>query len=259
MSDSFLSPPSLTWTAPLRWLRLGAKDLWRNPRPGLMHGAALAFFGALLVGVARDQFWWLVGAFTGFLIVAPVLATGLYTVSRAAERGQKVCCAEVLALWASRDRRLVTFGLLLGLAGTGWVLTSAGLITLWADVPIRKPADFFRYVVLQPQLGLFEAWVLLGALLAAPVFASSVITLPMLVDRPVSVWAAVKHSWRVVADQPVVMAVWALVIAVLVGFGFATFLLGLVGVVPWLGHASWHAYRDLVPRVPVVKDQGVRV
>jgi uncharacterized membrane protein len=259
MPDSFHPSPTLTWTAPLRWLRLGAKDLWRNPSPGLMHGAALALFGAVLIAVAREQFWWLVGAFTGFLIVAPILATGMYAVSRAAEQGQRVGCSDVLALWASRDRRLVTFGLLLGLAGTGWVLTSAGLITLWVEVPIRKPADFFRHVVLQPHIGLFEGWVLLGSLLAAPVFASSVVTLPMLVDQPVPLWRAVGHSWRVVAEQPLVMAIWALLIVLLVGFGFVTFLLGLVGVVPWLGHASWHAYRDLVPRTPEPALHGARV
>ncbi len=252
-----LEAAPLTWSAPGRWLRLGASDLWRNPKPGLMHGAIVAVFGGMLLGLAHDQFWWLVGAFTGFLIVAPILATGLYAVSRAAERGQTVCCKEVLAVWASRDRRLVGFGVLLALAGTGWVLTSAGLITLWAEAPIRKPVDFVRHVVMRPELGLFEVWVLLGALLAAPVYASSVITLPMLVDRPVPLWTAVACSWRVVADQPVVMAVWALTLAVLVALGFATFMLGLVWVIPVLGHASWHAYRDLVPNTPRDEQPGM--
>ncbi len=241
------SVKALTLAAPFRWLRLGAGDLWRNPLPGLMHGFLLAVFGAVLLAVAHDQFWWLAGAFSGFLIVAPVLATGLYAVSRAAEREQKVSISEVLAIWASQDKRLVSFGLLLGLAGTGWVLTSAGLITLWAEAPVQKPEDFLRNVVLQPNMGLFEVWLLLGTLLAAPVFASSVITLPMLVDQPVGLWCAVKRSWRVVADQPTAMALWALLIVLLVGLGFATFLVGLVVLVPWLGHASWHAYRELVP------------
>jgi uncharacterized membrane protein len=241
------SVKALTLAAPFRWLRLGAGDLWRNPLPGLMHGFLLAVFGAVLLAVAHDQFWWLAGAFSGFLIVAPVLATGLYAVSRAAEREQTVSISEVLAIWASQDTRLVSFGLLLGLAGTGWVLTSAGLITLWAEAPVQKPEDFLRNVVLQPDMGLFEVWLLLGTLLVAPVFASSVITLPMLVDQPVGLWSAVKRSWQVVADQPTAMALWALLIVLLVGLGFATFLVGLVVLVPWLGHASWHAYRELVP------------
>ena len=236
---------AVTLRSPLRWLALGWADLWRNPLPGLMHGLLIAAFGGVLLWAARDRFWLLAGAFSGFLIVAPVLATGLYTVSRAREAGRSVGLAEVLALWRSGDGRLVRFGLLLGLAGTGWVLTSAGLITLWSPVPIQKPLDFLRHVVLEPRLGLFEAWLLLGALLAAPVYASTVVALPLLVDTPLPVGQAVAQSWRAVASHPGPTAVWAVLIVVLVGVGMLTALLGLVMTIPLVGHASWHAYRDL--------------
>lgn len=231
--------------SPLRWLALGARDLWRNPRPGLLHGFLLSLFGLILLLALRNQFWWLVGAFSGFLIVAPILATGLYAVSRAGMQGQDVCCAEVIAIWTSGDRRLVAFGLLLCLAGTGWVLTSAGLVTLWAEQPVRAPIDFLRHVVLAPSPGLFEVWLLLGALLAAPVFASTVITLPLLVDSRLPLWVAVGESWRAVGSHPLPMALWALLIACLVGLGMATLMLGLIVVIPVLGHASWYVYQDM--------------
>ncbi len=213
--------------------------------PGLFHGFLLTAFGALLLWAAGEKFWLLAGAFSGFLIVAPILATGLYHVSGALESGGRVGMVEVVSLWRSGDRRLVIFGLLLGLAGTGWVLTSAGLITLWSPVPIQKPADFLREVVLVQKVGLFEAWLLLGALLAAPVFASTVVALPMLVDTRASVMTAVKTSWRAVANHPGPMVVWAVLIVLLVGLGMATALVGLIVIVPWIAHASWHAYRDL--------------
>ena len=238
-------PTELGLDAPVRWLRLGARDFVRNPRPGLMHGAALAVFGWLLWFAAADQFWLLAGAFTGFLMVAPVLASGLYEVSRQAALGRMVCCAEVLEMWRSRDSRMVRFGLLLGLAGTGWVLTSASLITLWSMAPVNKPLDFLHHVVLAPSPGLFEVWLLMGAMLAAPVFASSVITLPMLMDSDVPLWDAVGESWRAVGSYPVMMALWALAIAVLFGLSLVTLLLGLLFVVPIVGHASWHAYEEL--------------
>jgi uncharacterized membrane protein len=238
-------PIELGLDAPLRWLRLGAKDFVRNPRPGLMHGGVLAAFGWLLWFAAADQFWLLAGAFTGFLIVAPVLASGLYEVSRQAAEGRMVCCAEVLKMWRSRDSRMVRFGLLLGLAGTGWVLTSASLITLWSVAPIHKPLDFLHHVVLAPSPGLFEVWLLMGAMLAAPVFASSVITLPMLLDSQLPMWEAVGQSWRVVGTYPVVMALWAFAIALLFGLSLVTLLFGLLFVVPIVGHASWHAYAEM--------------
>jgi uncharacterized membrane protein len=237
--------PPVTFASPARWLALGWADLRKNPVPGLFHGFLLTAFGALLLWAAGDRFWLLAGAFSGFLIVAPILATGLYRVSRACESGRCVGMTEVVSLWRSGDRRLVIFGLLLGLAGTGWVLTSAGLITLWSPQPIQKPADFLRHVVLAREVGLFEAWLLLGAVLAAPVFASSVVALPILVDTRASVMESVRASWRAVASHPGPMAAWAVVIVLLVGLGMVAALLGLVVTVPLIAHASWHAYRDL--------------
>jgi uncharacterized membrane protein len=230
---------------------MGWSDLVRNPLPGLAHGVLITAFGWLLLWAARDKFWLLAGAFSGFLIVAPVLATGLYHVSRSCSNGRCVGMGDVISLWRSGDGRLVRFGLLLGLAGTGWVLTSAGLITLWSPEPINKPIDFLRHVVLVRDIGLFEVWMLLGALLAAPVFASTVVALPMLVDTSVPVSMAVSESWRAVANYPVPMAVWAVLLGLLVGFGMVTGLLGLVVVIPVVAHASWHAYCDLVGSRPV--------
>ncbi len=231
---------------PLGWLARGAADLVRCPLPGLLHGLATALFGALLFWAARERFWLLAGAFSGFLIVAPLVATGLYNVSRALERGRPAGLGSALAAWRPDDARLVTFGVLLGLAGTGWVMTSAALITGFAPQQVAKPADFLRVVVLAPRGFLFEAWLVLGGVLAAPVFASSVVAIPLLLDRQISVLGAVLTSWRVVMAHPAPMALWAALLMGLTLLGMAPLLLGLVVVVPWLAHSSWHAYRDLV-------------
>lgn len=244
------APQPVDLLSPLRWLALGWADLRRNPAPGLAHGLLFAGFGWLLLWIARDKFWFLAGAFSGFLIVAPILFAGLYHVSRAASNGRRIGLREVLALWCSGDARLVRFGLLLGLAGSGWVLTSAALITVWSVEPIHRPLDFLRHVVLVREIGLFEVWLLLGALLAAPIFASSVVTMPMLVDTRVTVAVAVSASWRAVAEHPGPMVLWAVLIGLLVGLGMLTALFGLLVLAPVLGHASWHAYCDLCSRTP---------
>ncbi len=230
---------------PLGWLARGWRDLLRCPLPGLLHGLALAAFGGLLIWLARDRFWLLAGAFTGFLLVAPVLATGLYAISRALERGQRANLAVAVAAWRP-EGRLVLFGGLLALAGTGWVMCSAALITGLAPLPVRSPLDFIRVVVLNDHSHLFELWLALGALLAAPVFASSVVAIPLLLDRQIGVLAAVLTSWRVVTAHPLPMALWAGLLMGLTVLGMLTGLLGLIVVAPWLAHASWHAYRDLV-------------
>jgi len=235
---------------PLGWLERAWHDSRRTPVVSFGHGLVLALFGWLLLGVAHHRFWVLAGAFSGFLLVAPVLATGLYALSRAIERGEPVGVATVWAVWRSLDRRLVSFGLLLALAGTGWVLTSAALITLLAPAPVLTPLDFLRVVVVNRSSWLFELWLMLGALLAAPVFASSAVAIPLLLDRPIGVWAAVLASWRCVMNNPVPMAVWAALVMGFTLLGLASLLLGLVFVIPMLGHATWYAYRDLLAPPP---------
>jgi len=230
---------------PLGWLARGWSDLMACPVPGLLHGLALAVFGAALIYMARHRFWLLAGAFTGFLLVAPILATGLYAISRALERKQRADLSVALGAWRP-EGRLMVFGLLLAFAGTGWVMTSASLITGFAPAPVNGPADFLRVVVLNDKTHLFEIWLALGAFLAAPVFASSVVAIPLLLDRKVGVLAAVLTSWRVVQAHPLPMAIWAGLLMMLTVAGMVTGLLGLIVVAPWLSHASWHAYRDLV-------------
>ena len=241
---------------PMRWLVLAWQDIDRCRWVSFAHGLVPCVFGLLLLTLARNQFWLLAGAFSGFLVVAPVLATGLYASSRAIERGEKPTFKLVLQTWLSwrhhgssrdsKDWRLVKFGLLLGLAGTGWVLTSAALITLLSPVPIEKPLDFLRFVVLAQDNWLFELWLALGGLMAAPIFASSAIALPLLLDRRVSVLQAVTTSWQTVLANPLPMAWWAFLIMGFTLLGLCSVLIGLIAVIPMLGHASWHAYRDLV-------------
>ncbi len=243
-------------TAPLTWLALGWRDLWRVGMPSLLHGMLLATFGLGLLMLARDQFWLLAGAFSGFLVVAPVLATSLYALSRALERGEPANLRTIGKTWTrwqfSRYAvhggywSLVRFGLMLSLAGTGWVLTSAALITALAPAPVNTPTDFLRHVVLAHRGYLFELWLTMGALMAAPLFASSVVSMPLLLDRRVDVLQAVLTSWQTVLTNPGAMALWAALIMGLTLLGMGTLLLGLIVILPWLGHASWHAYRALV-------------
>ena len=216
----------------------------------MAHGLLLALCGAGIFYIARDRFWLLAGAFSGFLLVAPILATGLYAISRALQFGNRPGWQTVLRAWRPSQGKLVVFGMLLALAGTGWVLTSAALVTAFSEVPVQRPLDFLRWVVLNDEGHLFEIWLALGAVLAAPVFASSVVAVPMLLDQKVSVLGAVFTSWRVVMTHPVPLALWAVMIAALTLLGMATAMLGLVVIMPWLGHASWHAYRDLVRPAP---------
>ncbi len=248
---------AIALTQLLRWLTLAWRDMAHCGWISLAHGLVLALGGAAILFIARDRFWLLAGAVSGFLLVAPILATSLYALSRALERGEKADVGVVLKTWLNWQSNhfnkfgndywcLVQFGALLALAGIGWVLTSAALITLLAPVPISGPADFVEHVMLARSGHLFELWLALGGLLAAPIFASTAIAIPLLLDRRISLMQAVLTSWQAVLTNPLPMALWAALIMGLTLLGMASALLGLIVVIPLLGHASWHAYRDLV-------------
>ena len=241
----------------LQWLVLGMRDLVQLRWISLAHGFVLALGGAVIALIAYDRFWLLAGALSGFLFVAPVLAASLYALSRDLENKQAFGWRTIWTTWSNwqlshHDKRsndywcMVQFGLLLAVAATGWVLTSAALITLLSPIAIHSPLDFLRYVLGAKEGYLFEIWLALGGFMAAPIFASSVVTMPLLLDRRVSLLQAILISWSVVLKNPVPMAIWAAILLVMTLLGLCSLLLGLVAVVPLLGHASWHAYRDLV-------------
>ena len=106
--------------------------------------------------------------------------------------------------------------------------------------------DFLRHVVIARNNWLFELWLTLGGLMAAPIFASSAIAIPLLLDRRIGLLQAVVTSWEAVLTNPAPMAWWATLIMGFSLLGLCSALLGLIAVVPMLGHGTWHAYRDLV-------------
>lgn len=240
----------------MQWLALGFKDLAKTPLLSMLHGLVLALLGMVITWIAHDRFWLLAGALSGFMVVAPVLATSLYAMSRAIERGEAVNLRLLVQTWTQWQLRLrhepdsywslIRFGLLLALAGTGWVVTSSALITLFSPVPIHSPMDFIRHVVLSKDHFLFELWLGLGGVMAAPVFASCVVSMPLLLDRRVSVWQAVLTSWKTVLMHPLPMVLWAFLIMGFTLLGLFSLFLGLILIVPMLGHGSWHAYRHMV-------------
>lgn len=231
---------------PLQWLALGWRDFTRVPGPGLLHGLVVAVAGlaALLVGQRSPSL--LIGAFSAFVLVGPILATGLYELSRLLARGERPGLGAAVHAWRRGTPPLVALGLLLGTAGSAWVLLSAGLFALFVGEPITGIADFLRYAVRVQGHGAFLLWLASGGLLAAVVFATTVVSPPLLLGRVVGLKCAILTSVRAVGENPAAMALWAFLIMVATIVSMATLMAGFLLAIPILGHATWHAYRDLV-------------
>jgi len=258
MNDPVAVPPAPTFAdlpdvrrigfdAPLRWLGLGWADLRRQPAASLFYGVAIAVTGAVILGLTANLVYLFAAAVTGFLLVAPMLLAGLYELSRRYLANEPASVFDSMVAWKRNPSGLVSFGLLSILAGTAWQVISNVIIAVFYKGSPLGPRDMMIEVVVNPQHYLmFFIYVCAGGVLAALVFALSVVSVPMLVDRRCDLLCALATSVNAVAGNPLPLAFWAFIIMLLTGLGFATALVGLVVVMPWLGHASFHAYKDLV-------------
>jgi uncharacterized membrane protein len=239
----------LRYAQPLEWLQRGWLDLADCPWPGLLHGAAVTALGVSLAWLAYAHFWLMAGAFSACLLLAPLLTTRLHAVSRALEQGADPSSRQAWAdPWAPRDARPWQLGLLLAVLGLIWVALSAAAVAWLAPSPeaLQQPLDYLYRVALRGDSWPFVVWLLVGAALAAPIFALAVVAMPLMLDTPASLPQALRTSWRAVRASPGPMALWAATLLLLTLLGTVTLLLGLVLILPWLAHANWHAYRDLV-------------
>lgn len=230
------------------WLRRGARDIVRTPAASLAHGVVFTVVAAAILAVGWRHAWLLAGAFSGFVLPAPALATGLYDLSRRIERGESPTLEHAVLAWRNASPELWRLGALLAAIGTVWV-GFCWLVLRASDAGTHAAtgggveALLGRFVGTGDP-GLLLAWMFAGGLLAAIVFSISVVSVPMLLEHRVSLRAAVAQSVRIVAENPLTMAAWAAVI-MLATLAAAFTGVGWVIVVPLLGHASWHAYRDV--------------
>jgi uncharacterized membrane protein len=232
---------------PFVWLKRGFADLTRVPGTSLTYGVVFAALGAVIVALAWRGGHFAPALTTGFLLVAPFLAGVLYDLSRQLERGGPVNTVAALHAWKRNSGSISLFGLLLALTLIMWERVSAVIFALFYGGRVPDLRNFAGDVLLSGQYhDLVVAYVVIGGLIAVAVYAFSVVSLPMMLDRDVDVATAIVTSVRCVARNPMAMLLWAAIIVVLTAIGFATWMIGLVLVFPWLGHASWHAYKDLV-------------
>lgn len=232
---------------PLRWLRAGAGDLFANPIASLAYGLLFAIAGdVILIFAWRDPYLFTV-AVSGFFLVAPLLAGGLYEISRRRAAGQSSTFTESLGGWRRNGQSMALYGLLLMLAALVWERCSTVLFALFVPTLPPDVAAFVGEVLLNPAYrGVTLVWLSGGGLLALLVFSLSAVSIPMLVDRAVDPITAMMTSLRAFLRNPGALLLWAALVVALTIAGFATLLFGLVVFIPLLGHASWHAYRDLV-------------
>lgn len=251
----YVPPPSeaptkeivdLRWADPFRWLASGARDLFAEKGIGLFYGVCFWIMAVVLGAVFRSKPEYAISIASGCLLVGPFLAMGLYEVSRRRELGLKPDMSSSLTCW---DKHLGSMGML--------VLVLIVLELLWGRASLVVFAVFFN-TGMPSTTGVIEAvfnlqnleflavYLMVGGFFAGLVFATAVVSIPMILDRDTDAISAGITSLQVVFSNVGVMLLWGALLTLLVLLALLPWGLGLLLIGPWLGHASWHAYRGCV-------------
>lgn len=232
---------------PWEWLGAGWKDLWRTPMASIAYGLIFVVMGYWLVYLVKGQFQYVLALTSGFLLAGPFLAMGLYELSRRLEAGEPATLGHALTAWRRNLLPVLMFGGLIGLLMIVWARLAAVLFAvIVGGRALTLDGSTAQLFFSGSGLTFLLVFVGVGAIIAAAVFAIGVVSIPMMLDRKTDFITAILTSIAAVRANPWPMALWAALIVIFTGIGLMTFYVGLALALPLMGHATWHAYRDLV-------------
>lgn len=244
-----LTPPlnRLRGSDPPRWLLLGLRDFMRAPGIGLFYGTVFTVMGWALLKVYEHAPAYTLALSAGFLLMGPFLCLGLYRVSQRLEEGKTPDFGDSLLAWDTRTGQLAIFGFVLLVLEMLWGRATLVVFAVTFDgMPDFKGS---LRALLDPQnIEFIVAWLAVGAVFAGLIYAISVVSMPMILDRQTDAITAGLTSLRLVLTQTGVMLWWGALISIITALSMLPWFLGLLLSGPVIGHASWHAYRAAVGR-----------
>ena len=233
--------------APFRWLAAGWQDFFANPLASGFYGLVFIVAGVLVISATMQNTILVMTFVTGFFLIAPFLCLGLYELSRQREMTGSNRLSRSMFVFMRRRRDMALLVVFQALIMIAWIR----LVTLMSAIYVTNTGTSVTVLFDQlfssgEGLGFLSMFVLAGAALATLVFVTSAVAWPMLLHRATGVLIAITTSVKAVMQNKLVMLIWAGLIVSLVIIGSATLAIGLVVILPVIGHASWHAYRELV-------------
>jgi uncharacterized membrane protein len=235
--------PSIT----LDWLHAGVGDTHQAGFCSLFYGAVFAIAGWVMQIVFSEAYGLFSGLMTGFLLIGPFLAMGLYDLSRQIELGENPKLMPSLIAWRPNILNVAIFAGVLAIVLLVWARASLVIFALFFENGIYPTlTEVVKSVITLTQPTFAIVYFTVGGVFATFVFAISVVAVPLIADRKTDAVTAALASIKACIKNPITMLLWGFCIVVLVSFGFATNFVGFIVSMPIVGHASWHVYRDLV-------------
>lgn len=234
--------------APGEWLRRGWEDYRREPVISVFYGLFFAAVGWLITWASLGAPQFVLTFWTGFLLIGPMMAIGLYRIAQLEEAGEPVAFWRCWRCLSERRGAVALYMLLMTLVMLAWIRFSTLMVALYFG-QVTPDVAAFTGMLFTTAKGLSFLVVLggSGAVFALGIFAVSAISLPMILDRRTDIITSVVASVHVVMTQPGTMLLWAALVAGLTIIGMATMFIGLIVLFPVLGYATWHSYRDFFP------------
>ncbi|MEY5100020.1 MAG: hypothetical protein RJA36_2739 [Pseudomonadota bacterium] len=237
---------------PLRWLALGWRDFVRCPKAGLFYGLCFCLMGHALWRVFQAAPEYVLALSAGFLLLGPFLCLGIYDASRSFELGGRADCPSLrstLTAWKASKGPMAIFAGVLLILEMLWGRASLVVFAVTFNT-LPSTEHLLAELLRLENLEFLLSYAAVGALFAGLIFVTSVISIPMILDRQVDAVSAGLTSMRACAQNPGVMLLWGALITLLVMLAMLPWFLGLLVAGPVLGHATWHAYRHIVPPQP---------
>ncbi|MCC4242290.1 DUF2189 domain-containing protein [Thalassospira povalilytica] len=232
-----------------KWLQAGWRDFKQTPAIGLTYGALCVLAGWLVIlSIFRTgQPYLTLPLAAGFMLLAPLVAVGLYETSRRLEMGENVTIWHSLNGFRRNPGQIGAIGVVLMLFFLAWTRIAMLLFALFYNGTMPSlDALIWETFFSRDAITFLITGSILGGALAIIVFAISVVSIPLLVDRDVDVITAVIISVNAFRKNWKVLIGWAAVIAILAACGMVVFMFGLAVMMPLLGYSSWHAYRGII-------------
>lgn len=231
----------------LRWLRLGWADFKRCPRIGLFYGLCFFAMGHALLAVFQNAPAYVLALSAGFLLMGPFLCLGLYDASKAMQtRSHRPSLRASLQAWRPTKGTMAIFAGVLLILEMLWGRASLVVFAVSFNTMPEK-ANILAMLLDPENLGFLITYMVVGGVFAGLIFTTSVISIPMIMDRQVDAVSAGLTSIRACLQNPGVMLLWGALITLLIVLAMLPAFLGLFVIGPVIGHATWHAYRHIVP------------
>ncbi len=236
----------VAWRAPFGWLSRGWRDLVATRFIGAFYGAAFVAMGYAIVAVYTTRWQLTMGLVGGFFLMGPFVCTGLYELSRQRARGEPPSLLDSMTCWRRNAGSIALFAVALAFLMIVWARVSVILFALASSAELPTLQGVLGSILTLENARFVLPWAGVGFGFASLVFAIGVVSVPLMLDRDVDAARAVATSARCLFLSPAACYVWAALVVTIIGASLALAFVPLLLTAPLVGHATWHAYADMV-------------